>query len=402
MQSFNLKRIRIVLIFALVILNAGYALSLGFQSIIMVFSAMFIVADMLFSKNKIRLINNTSIVLVFIFLQFILAFIVNLDFTGFAEYIRLIVLYLFCYYVYSIYNSKELILAFANFMYFIAIVSLIFYIWIFMFPTLALKVQNGYGTMYATCFLSFVNVMSLERNCGIFWEPSVYAAVCYIWGIIEIFLIRKLKQRKMKIIVLILTIITTYSTSGYIYIFFLFIAFLLRNDSSNYSLRRMIFVIVLVSLGIIIYSKYDDILLKLVELNPLVFKKLIMNNASVTDRLICPLADLYVAILNPFGVGLNNLTSIVENVAYEKFGKTLHTRTSTITYYSAAFGMMSGFTMIVSIVNFVRRNVCSVFLTFFLVAGFLFMSISTPLQDSSIFIILLFIGIKDNDMKSIN
>ncbi len=399
-NKISINKIRIVFIFVLVILNGGYALSLGFQSSIMVVSVLFIICDMLIFRSKFKMINNSSTFLALIILQFILTFVINLDFAGITEYIRLIVLYLFCYYVYVSFESKDIVQGFSDFMYFIAIVSLIFYVWISMYPTLAFTVQNGYGTVYMTCFLSFVNVVSFERNCGIFWEPSVFAAVCFIWGIVEIFVIRKLEQRKMRIVVLVITVFTTYSTSGYIYLLFLFIALIFRNDSGIYSLFRIILAVSLISTGILVYFNYNNILLKLVELNPLAFKKLILNNVSVTDRSVGPLADLYVAATHPFGVGVTNLTSTVKEAASVIFGKTIHTRTSTITYYSAAFGMLCSFTVMIALIKFVKRNIKSFFLTIIMIIGIVFMSISTPLHDSSIFIILLFIGIQENIIKN--
>ena len=120
------------------------------------------------------------------------------------------------------------------------------------------------------------------------------------------------------------------------------------------------------------------------------------NNASVTDRAIGPLADMYVALKNPFGIGLSNLTATVEDVAREIFKTPIFTRTSTITFYFAAFGWISGIVVVLSLLNFTKKIAHSLLLRLVMFAGIIFMSISTPMNDSAIFITLLFLGLHEN------
>lgn len=392
MLKVNVEKIKLVFILALVVLNSGYALSLGYQFMIMLLSMLFIAADIFISKKALKVSKNSLIFFVLMVSQFALSCVVNFDIIGIAEYIRLTGIFIFCYYVYISYPQKDIAHGFADLMYFIAAISIVFYVWITLFPSFAFRVHNGYGTEYLTCFFSFINTSSSGRNCGAFWEPSVFAAMCFLWGIVEICIIRDLGNRKLRIGILILTIITTYSTSGYLYLVFLFVLFIFRNDSKKLSLYRVICAFVLMTLCLVVCFNYEKILLELVEINPLVFKKLMTNNVSVTDRSIGPLADLYVAVRNPFGVGLTDLTSIVENIAYKVFGMSIHTRTSTITYYFAAFGWVSGIAIVTVLVNWARKNARSILLATIVISGLVFMSISTPLHASAVFIILLFMG----------
>ena len=396
MLKINLEKIKIAFILALVILNSGYALALGYQLAIMMLSMLFMISDILISRKTVKVTKGSLTFLILMFLQFGLACLVNFDIAGIAEYLRLMGVFLFGYYIFISFSPKDLVWGFAGFMFFLAVVSLIFYVWISFFPSYAIKVQNGYGTEYMTCFLAFVNTASLERNCGVFWEPSVFAAMCFIWGIIEICIIRNVGQRKWRIVVLIVTIFTTYSTSGYVYLLLLFVIFILRNDSKGYKFYRVVAATAMLLIGVVVYLNFDTILLKLVDINALVFKKLLLNNVSVTDRIIGPLADLYVAVRNPLGVGLTTLTPTVQYVAATILGITINTRTSTITYYCAAFGLLSGITVMVPLMNFVRRNVHAFLLMLVVAVGLIFMSISAPMHDSAVFIILLFLGTQKN------
>lgn len=392
----NYNQIRIAVLFCLAMLNSGYALVLGNQAKIMVATVGYILFDILFLGRKIVLKKNALVFLLILLIQFIFAFIANLDMVGVKEYIRLAVLLVFCYYIYISYSSRDIIVTFCKFMFGISVISLVFHTLITLFPQLGFKVMNGYGTVYITCFISFVNTATLTRNCGPFWGPGVFAAVCFLWGLLEICVVRNLHQRKMRIVVAMISILSTYSTSGYIYLLLLSAMLILRDDSQKYSRRRVLLVISGIFAGLLLYWNYEVIIVKLAEINPLVFKKLLHMNASVTDRTIGPMADIYVALRHPFGVGVGELTATVKKVAKDVFGTVLHTRTSTITYYCAAFGLWSGITVLVSLMKFVRRNTQLWISGGIAAVGILFMTLSSPLQDSAIFITLLMIGIQEH------
>ena len=358
------------------------------------------ICDLLISKEKLKLSKSALLFLVLVILQFVLSIVVNHDVSGVGEYIRLMVVYIFCFYIYTLYNTKDIIRGFCNFMCFISLVSLAFFVWVSIFPSLAFRVVNGYGTTYLTCYLSFVNLSAYNRNCGIFWEPSVFAAVCFIWGIFEICIIRNVRKRLFRISIMMLAILSTFSTSGYVYLLFLFVILLFVNNSKSYSLFKVIIAGALLAMGVLVYFNYDQVLIKLVDWLPIVFKKLLVNNSSVTDRTIGPWADMYVAVRHPFGVGITLLTPTVKRVAYEVFGTIIHTRTSTITYYCSAFGLMSGAILMISLFRFAKKATKSIFLMVVLLSGIVFMSISAPMHDSAIFILLLFLGTQRNNIES--
>lgn len=392
--SFN--QIRTAIIICLVILNSGYALSLGYQSKIMLATFGFIFADLLLTRRKIVVKKSPVVFLLIVLIQFILAFAANFDVVGIKEYIRLTVVWGFCFYISISYSSREIIEAFCKFIFCVSMISVVFYGLVILFPQFGYKVINGYGTVYSTCFISFVNVSGGGRNCGPFWEPGVFAAICFLVGFLEIYIIRKLGQRKLRMVVLVISILTTHSTSGYIYLLVLGALFYLRDDSKKYSGRRVLFAIFCVLMGLFLFINYQAIVVKLVDINPLVFKKLLLNNTSVTDRTTGPLADIYVSLRYPFGSGVGDLTAIVEEVAQEVFGTVLHTRTSTITYYCAAFGMWSGIVVLGALVKFIKSGTKSVLFRTVAMLGVIIMSLSSPLHDSAIFITLLFIGIQEN------
>ena len=82
MLKLNFDKIKIIFILVLVILNSGYALSLGYQSEIMMLSILFIVGDVFVSRRILKVTKNSLVFFVLMLSQFALAFAVNLDIVG--------------------------------------------------------------------------------------------------------------------------------------------------------------------------------------------------------------------------------------------------------------------------------------------------------------------------------
>lgn len=67
------------------------------------------------------------------------------------------------------------------------------------------------------------------RNCGPFWEPGAYQGFLNLAIVINLLYNKRDKQWKYKNIVFIITIITTFSTGGYITLFFVLIYIIYAN-----------------------------------------------------------------------------------------------------------------------------------------------------------------------------
>lgn len=101
------------------------------------------------------------------------------------------------------------------------------------------------------------------RNCGFMWEPGGYACI-----LIFLILFRLLKNQfkfDIQIFLLIIALITTYSTAGYLALFVILLFFLIQNSRNNkiYKLLLPITLLVAFLIGIRIFESTDFLKLKI-------------------------------------------------------------------------------------------------------------------------------------------
>lgn len=137
----------------------------------------------------------------------------------------------------------------------LSLISLFFFIFINVFgltliPYILLRPEVKsyifYGTSYA---------IHLKKNAGMFWEPGANA------GILTLCLALNFKNLKLywdkyrfKLIIILLTLISTQSTTGYIVGFAIALLYFMQQQNYIFS---VIFLSALLSLGIFIYQKTD-------------------------------------------------------------------------------------------------------------------------------------------------
>lgn len=132
-----------------------------------------------------------------------------------------------------------------------SIISLIFFI-----PINLLSIHVP-GLAWGEGRLTYIVYTYVEnhhfRNCGFFWEPGAFAAVLTLCMALNVKDLPNLwKGHKMKIIAIILALIITQSTTGYVGLFVIgcyFMLFFLRDKSMAFTLLPLTFII-----GIIVYT----------------------------------------------------------------------------------------------------------------------------------------------------
>lgn len=142
---------------------------------------------------------------------------------------------LICYFVFEIVRERFNI-TFVNFIFILAIISLIFYPIQFFSPTLDNTIKNGIGSLIqplgskeipdairskTLIFYTYMAGYNGERNSGAFWEPGMFAVFLNIALLINVY-INKKNLISLKNSIIIIAILTTLSTTGYIALFFIF------------------------------------------------------------------------------------------------------------------------------------------------------------------------------------
>ena len=386
----------IVLDLVIIILNSGFALTVGSSSTMIIVNAVYLLFSFVLHP-KIKYQKRKSNFLILFLILMIATFVFNLDFGSAMEYLRIVELAFLAFYISCNYSNEELIKGYCMFMRVDAAISCAFYLLFtyasgISFP----EFTNPSGISYYTCILGNINTSVLGsefiRNSGVFWEGGMYAAFVAIWIIFEI---QNSQRNKLSIAAIILglyTIYTTKSTSGYLYIILLLFLFIIH--STNGKRRLWQDIMLFLGLFVVIYagSKMNDIIVSLSKTNASVFGKLIYKNASYTDRLYGPAADFIVCLKNPFGVGTGNVTEMVDATSQQIFGTGLTSRTSTLTYFFATFGFLSGILVNYQWIRYfvleVQQNADKIII----IALFVLLCSSTPLNSNLIFWIILFCG----------
>lgn len=148
---------------------------------------------------------------------------------------------------------------FFNTIYFFSVISLIFYIPSIINPSFATFIVNNIAILFKSPFGSNINTIyeispniiiyvfekSLfvsQRNSGPFWEPGAFS-IFIILALIFNF-IKEHKIITFKNIILILTVLTTTSTSGYIALFLLVVLHYLLNQKVNASKYGIVMILI--------------------------------------------------------------------------------------------------------------------------------------------------------------
>lgn len=392
----NNRRIRNIITLIIVILNSGFALTVGNSGMMILVNIIYLIYLIIFNKSIVvskRQKNFLTLVMIFMGGTIL----VNLDLAAMNEYFRLIIMILLSFCIVGSYSCGGLLKGFCILMRVMSVCSCLLYIIVAHIPAINFpKITNALGTSYYTCIVGNIEAESRNidfiRNSGVFWEGGMYAAIIALWLIIEINCNYKKKKTFLVLLLGVFTIYTTKSTTGYLYMALLIFAFICHTTNERRKLWQTAILIVGITMAVVLYFNYEELLLYLVDKNELVFNKLVLKNASYTDRFNGPVADLLVGFSNPLGVGTGHVTEIVNNMAVKVFNTELTSRTSTLTYFFAAFGVPMGVLVSWQGLKFFKNNILSKIDMMIAMGLFIIVTLSTPLNNNMLFWIFLFIS----------
>lgn len=337
----TMKRIVSILTVLLVIANSGYLLQVtggAFSSFIQI--ATIVVGLILIAKYLVKhhlripfsTLSQRAIVVFFVLCS--LSMVMNFEIS--PLYLNLFSVAFIPFYIVEKNDSRKLVSCFVNVMFVIALISLAFTAWISLFgaPTPFSIVTTtastyNYGVYFYTKMWSGV----LVRNKGLFWEPGLFSSYLVVALMLEIEL--NPKPKIWKIIILVITVISTYSTAGILLLPFIAILFVNKNVN-NRSIRAVLFsMLVVVAIIGTLFS--TSIVEYLVGVNPDVFSKLLGTDLTKTTRLGAPRLNFDIFMKYPiFGAGFSGATELFQQGKVEYFADS---QTSTSLFMMAALGI---------------------------------------------------------------
>lgn len=298
-----------IILLLLCSLGRGSALSICIPNMSRITIAFFIVILVLFvikDKGKIRLsvIKNNPYPLIFIVLL-IPSMLVNHGNNNDLANIILIVSVLIAYII-SIYCTQDdLIENYIQTVYVLCIISMVCFVLfsILNLPTgwmLHLQKQSDVNEEFRSILLYSIRLKDSERNCGPFWEPSIFAAYISFALVFQLFISKKPVRKR--VIVFILTIVTTMSTGGAVLLIMIALLWIWRKRKGD----TVAVILTLIFAGAVVLFG-DSITNMLLNINYPVFSKIVFfrNSKSSMSRIYSILINLEIWRKSPLlGVGL--------------------------------------------------------------------------------------------------
>ncbi len=325
-------------------------------------------------------------------LLIILTCIFNTDTLKFATYFGFLIRLIYSMSFVLLFSFEDFMNSYLKVMAFLASSSLVFYfVGLFSFDSLNnlnLNIITDYSSYYGNAYLYVYRYpyyrTSLLRNTSIFWEPGAYQAFLNLAIIFEL---KRKKPNSFRMAIFIVSLITTFSTTGYIT--FLLITLKSFFEKSNNSKKT--FLILLITL-IFILTIFSEVIIN----------KLSTDNLSFSRRILDAKIDLKIFFENPLlGVGYNNYsTSFIDNLKYSIFSGT--SSSNSITHALAVFGLVFTFLISYLYIRFILFFENNIFHRLFLFIILISIFSTENFMLSPLWMALAFYGLKSADYKDQN
>lgn len=266
----------------------------------------------------------------------------------------LVTLWLFIIY----YRFEDVLKAFYKVVYFIAVISIPMYLLSVLGPSFlnSFTAIGTNGRIYYN-YILFDHIVGYNRNCGLFWEPGAFSSFLCLAILIWVTQVdNSIDVGYRRILVLLLALITTFSTTGYLCFALILILYLFLKKR-NKTEKIIVFTLILAAVIFVLPTYYTSVF----GINSQTFGK-IYNflqyrddyiagtfTSSVSVRLFSITKAFEVFLNNPIlGVGHNNLVELTQ-----KF--TLGSITCTFINWFAINGFLYGLLMILGYVKLSRQ-----------------------------------------------
>lgn len=285
-----------------------------------------------------------------LFLSF-LSQIANQDFLLGNMFRCCLLLYALCFV--SRVSLNEFAQYFDMLMYPLAILSLVLFSITFIndsfiihFPVITNSASNKFFSIGVyNSFIPFIG-----RNYGFCREPGVYQAFLFFAILFQ--LSGLIPAKTKKIVVYVVTLLTTLSTTGYIALICLLPLVVLRHKDLR---LKNFFLMALLLIAFVLIYQYTDLL----SADGKVFEKFYRTNYNDGDSSVSRFASVFcnakIFLENPFlGVGIEKIFQIFPTYSLEMFSAITKSNTNTILYFFAVHGVFYGFILSYFFLSFAR------------------------------------------------
>lgn len=348
----------------------------------------FLLISKQFTKKALTVLDFSLIIfLLMIFLTFITEFGSNA-----IVYFTYICNILIAYFTVTRFSFDKTVKILLNIMTWVTAFSIIGYILVnnTNFMSMLPSIININGVEYKTAII-FNYIPSIpERNCGMFWEPGIFATYLSISLIFEL-IFKKRKTSFFRIIIFSLGIITANSSAGFA-LLPLCLLLLLTKKRKNKNLSLFFNLLTVILIFVIIFAFFN--LESLLQNSPLAnneyVQKLLLENMESQSRVQALEHNMNIFFDFPiFGAGISYVSDHMQFVA----------DTSTTTYLLSAFGILGSLYTIFWAYGIFRQKNLN-FLTKLLIFVIIIFIINKEPHSQILFTwCLLFYFLKSNTLK---
>lgn len=298
------------------------------------------------------------------------------------------------------YNNDEIKNAFVSVVVFLSVVSLPLYFISLLHPTfMSGLIVVGPKSRLIYNMLIYSHDLLSNRNGGMFWEPGAFSTFINLALLIVLLGEDNDRRRKLfRVIVLLITNILTFSTTGYIAMALLLVIYLFHTTSKIEKVATIILISVVVLVLLIVYS--DEILGEGTKYTYGKINVLLEGDAlssdlqtSVSVRIYSITKPFEIFLANPlFGVGINGLQN--QTLAYTKGAITC-----TFVNWFAIYGILFGVIMVIGytrnvVFNDMRSNLKVLILIFIAI-----IIISENYASNACFVAIALMGYKQKHIR---
>jgi hypothetical protein len=321
-----------------IILNSSYALATVDDTIAIRSLAILIplLSFDVLKKNGITKKINTFAAIIYLFcFTLILVMIIHGEFSNWGSYIRQCAIFLTAYWFVACVDFRVFCTQYKKILSLICVVSFVLWIIINVFDMTYIfpEYTNVNNVTYLCAYVSFIQTNNLNKLCGPFWEPGIFATFLLIGIVFEVFYVDR-KCNWKRIILYVISLVFTFSTAGYLLgLVVLLMAFNKRERQKVYVLVNILCIA-----GIMLaWINLDSIINWLAIILPNIFYKMTFGSVSMMTRFYGPLIDMRIWFEHPwFGAGIKNY---LLDWAVQAQSLIVGSRTSTITYFISTLGI---------------------------------------------------------------
>lgn len=274
-----------------------------------------------------------------------------LDFSAFLGYVSkfcvVLMPWLICKYI----KMEDFMETYIKVIFFIAVVSLVLFLFpavLSLFPIKTVIETSQWSFDYYLIYAAYHNPIYKThlRNIGIFWEPGMYQGYL-IFAMMYVAAAKKRNIRNLLYqLVMVATLFTAQSSTGFILLLPVLMIYVLTGIPAKRKVLRVLLTMAAIAAAGVLLLEPQIFFSILDAISPSISAKLRAGNTggSMGTRVYGMLADAYLAIRNPFGIGETQLSayrsSVMGMLGFLTDGANINTTFTMMLYYGWIPGIL--------------------------------------------------------------